>query len=286
MISGVMEAITYLVLFTITAGAGLTNQINKHAVTTLSAVGHPYLAPGVADRADYVLRLELYDSEPNEIYDEDEWFDDHSLPFPEPAVKPNETRAPLQTKYGQLCFLRNTAKWIVAVYETKYSRARSVGMHDTAYTYTLVALEKSDTGTTVSAVYDMSELFPNIHKLCWLNVTADYVYFNAAYNDFAELTNDSTGYLYCLDISNSTIVWATKNLVSSYYGFTICDDYILTGYGFTNEDDFLYVVDRYTGEIVQTIPIKTAHEHIIVRGRFCFVRTYNTNYIFSIVKAK
>jgi hypothetical protein len=282
-----MNIITQTVLlFTTLTGADLAQQINEHPVIQILEVTHPYGAVNVNKKVEYVLQLELYDSEPNEIYDEDEWFDDYGLPYPQPPVKPYETEVPLETKYGHLCFLRSTDEWIVAVYESKHTLTQPVGMHDTASTYTLVALEKAGARTTVFAVHDMSALFPSILRLCGLEVRADYVYFNAAYNDFAELTNDSTGYLYCLDISNSTMVWATKNLVSSYYGFMLYDDYILTGYGFTNEDDFLYVIDRFTGEIVQSIPITTAHEHIVVKGSFCFVRTYNTNYIFSVTQKR
>lgn len=272
-----------LLLLTTRAGASLTDQINQHAVTVLSAVSHPYLAPGVADRAQYVLQLELYDSEPNEIYDEDEWFDDNGLPYPEPPVKLDETTIPLQTKYGHLYVLRKTEKWAVAVYRIACLIDRISQSCDAEFMYTLVILENT-VPVKVHAVYNLSYFYPTILELCWLEASGDYVYFNAAYNDFAELTEGNTGYLYCLDISTGTIVWATRNLVSSYYGFTVYGDYILTGYGFTNEDDFLYVIDRFTGEIVQTIPIKTAHEYILVKGAFCFVRTYNTNYIYKIIQ--
>jgi len=280
-----MNVITQtILLFATLSDTGLIQQINEHLVTYIREVAHPYTVHSTTQRTEHILQLELYDSEPNEIYDEDEWFDDYALPYPAQPVTLNEIKVPVQTQYGNLCFLRNTEKWTVAVYETKYKLNQPVGIHDTAYTYALIALKKTPAGTTVSAVFDVSELFPSILAMCWLEVNEDYVYFNVAYNDFAELTEYKTGYLYCLDITDRTIVWTTKNLVSSYYGFTVYEDYILTGYGFTNEDDFLYVIDRFTGAIVQTIPLKTAHEYIVVKGSLCFVRTYNTNYIFRIIQ--
>ncbi len=279
-------ALLLAVQTSVVAGTNLAVRINEHPVTHIQGLEHPYAVANIRKEAAYMLRLELYDSEPNEIYDEDEWFDDYGLPYREPPVSADETPIPRQTKYGHLCFLRNTEKLCLSVYETKYELNQPVGIHDTAYLYTFVALKKTHDKIIVTAVYDMSELFPSILELCWLEVIGDYVYFNAAYNDFAELTENKTGYLYCFDINTGTIIWTTKNLVSSSYGFTVYEDYIITGYGFTNEDDFLYVIDRFTGEIVQTIPIKTAHEHIIAKGSFFFVRTYNTNYIFRIVKRK
>jgi len=276
MINVITQAI---LLFATLSDTALTQHINEHPVTQIPEVTHPYTAANIRENAQCALQLELYDSEPNEIYDEDEWFDDYDLPYPEPPVNPDGITVPLQTKYGHLYFLRRAEMWTVAVYRIACLIDSIAQSCNTEFMYTLVVLENT-APVKVHAVYNLSYFYPIILELCWLEASGDYVYFNAAYNDFAELSRGNTGYLYCLDINTGTIVWATRNLVSSYYGFTVYDDYILTGYGFTNEDDFLYVIDRFTGKIVQTIPIKTAHEYILVKGAFCFVRTYNTNYIF------
>ncbi|MEO0135943.1 MAG: hypothetical protein ABIL86_00225 [candidate division WOR-3 bacterium] len=45
---------------------------------------------------------------------------------------------------------------------------------------------------------------------------------------------------------------------------------------------FLFVVNRYTGKIIQKIKLDSAPETMIVKGKKLYVRTYNRDYIFAI----
>jgi hypothetical protein len=189
------------------------------------------------------------------------------------------TDIPHSTIYGELKFLRMYNKKYYAIYETVYQLTEVRDIYNEGHKYVLVVLSEID--DTVIA-FNLDRLFPDILEMCWFDAVDDAVYFNATYNGYAEIREEKTGYLYCLDITDSIIVWATRNLVSSYRGFMLYKDHIITGYGFTAEPDFLFVVDRFNGSMTQTIPIKTAHEHIAIKNNRCYVRTYNMNYVYTI----
>ena len=63
--------------------------------------------------------------------------------------------------------------------------------------------------------------------------------------------------------------------------FAIIDDFIICGYGFTAEDDYLYILDKYTGKVLDRILLKTGPDYIYEIGDKLYVRTYNTNYVFD-----
>lgn len=252
--------------------------INATSPIKISAVEHPYFQTGRNTHASTHIELELYYEEPNRIVDEEDWFDQHGFDYPGP-IEMFISDIPHSTSYGELKFLRLHNKQYYAVYETVYRLAEVKDIYDEGYQYTLVIF--STTSDTVIA-FSLDELFPDILEMYWFDAVDNLVYFNATYNGYAEIRNNETGYLYCLDLKDNAIVWATQSLISSYRGFTLYQDHIITGYGFTAEPDFLYVIDRFNGDITQTTPIKTAHEYIIVEHDRCYVRTYNMNYVYTL----
>ena len=57
---------------------------------------------------------------------------------------------------------------------------------------------------------------------------------------------------------------------------------LVCGYGFTGEPDFIYVLDRFSGDLIQTIKLKTAANWLIEKGDRLHVRCYNTDEIYQI----
>ena len=49
----------------------------------------------------------------------------------------------------------------------------------------------------------------------------------------------------------------------------------------TSEPDYLYVVDKYSGQRVSRLPLKTMAEYVFVKGKTVYVHCYNYNCIFS-----
>jgi len=251
--------------------------INTTTPIVINEVTHPYTHEELPAHPTNGLVLELYHEEANQIVDEEDWFDRFGFYYPQP-IDMSVSDIPRSTMYGELKFLRMHNKRYYAIYETVYQLTEAKDIYDEGHNYTLIVLPKtSDT----AIAFDLDRLFPDILEMCWFDAVDDVVYFNATYNGYADIREEKTGYLYSLDITDGIVIWATKNLISSYRGFTLYRNHIITGYGFTAEPDFLYVVNRFNGSTAQTIPIKTAHEYIAIKNNRCYVRTYNMNYVYT-----
>lgn len=92
-----------------------------------------------------------------------------------------------------------------------------------------------------------------------------------------------TGYIVAIDLTDGSVIWKSKNLSSNANNFAILDDIIYAGYGFTDEKDYIYEINKYTGEIINTIPVKTGPDYLYIRDGHLYVRTYDTNYEFELV---
>lgn len=284
------RSITLLTLCLIAAGADnlkeLHTALNNSIPVTIERVGFPYVSEFAQDISKYQLRLELFDQEANDIIDEEEWFDQYHLPFPRPNVQTKRKMIPKHSNYGCLKFSRRSHDHIYALYEEEILLEEPLDIYTSRYEYTLVVFKQSGKDYALDNVFDLSKLFGRILEVYAFDVMDSLVYFNTTFNGYAEIVDEKTGYLYCFDTHHGRILWASTNLTSSYRGFTLYDDHVITGYGFTAEPDFLYIMNRYTGTITQTIPIKTAHEYIIIKNNYCYVRSYNTNYVFLLQQTK
>jgi hypothetical protein len=59
-------------------------------------------------------------------------------------------------------------------------------------------------------------------------------------------------------------------------------EHLICGYGFTAEPDFLYVLERATGKTVSKVPLKSGPDFLIEKDGELFVRTYDTDYVFTV----
>lgn len=94
----------------------------------------------------------------------------------------------------------------------------------------------------------------------------------------------SNAYIIALDLENQVILWQSCPLVSNAFNFAVYDDVIFAGYGFTNEPDYIYCLDINYGTILLEQKVKSGPEFIFERENRLYVRTYDTDYIFDIVR--
>lgn len=203
---------------------------------------------------------------------------------------------PATTRFGELKFFRimdGGAK--LAIYESKEKRKDTPkdgsfdSIYDEVFRYYVVIY---DQGNKEKTIYDLDAFHPGILEMNNSEVVGSVLYFDMNYNGYADIAKNKTGYLAALDLTNGEILWTSKNLTSSYCGFVVYGEYIVSGYGFTAEPDFLYVLNRHNGKVLQTVKLKTAHEAMLVRtsksggNDELHVRTYDTNYVFEISISK
>lgn len=118
--------------------------------------------------------------------------------------------------------------------------------------------------------------------LNWIVPEDNILYFSHSHSTYAKSSHGMNAYLTALDRDTNQIIWRSQPLVCNARNFIIIDSVIICGYGFTAEPDYLYLIDKYTGNILQQIKLKTAPEYIIPKDDKLYVRTYDTNYVFSI----
>ncbi|MBO4375744.1 MAG: hypothetical protein J5811_00480 [Lachnospiraceae bacterium] len=112
-------------------------------------------------------------------------------------------------------------------------------------------------------------------------VTDDYLYLNIDSCTYAETCPDNA-FMMCIDINSGEIVWVSDTLVSNSDNFVRWGDNIITGYGFTAEDDYIYILNRFTGEVTEKIRLKKSPDYFAFVDGDLWVRTYSYDYVFSL----
>lgn len=91
-----------------------------------------------------------------------------------------------------------------------------------------------------------------------------------------------SSYIVAIDVNTNEVIFRSEPLVANGDNFCIVDDTIICGYGFTAEPDYIYLLDRFTGEKYDTIPVNSAAYQFKVVGDTLYVATYNTAYEYTI----
>lgn len=92
-----------------------------------------------------------------------------------------------------------------------------------------------------------------------------------------------TGYLVAVDLETGEVLWRSKDQVASANDILILEDTIITGYGFTDEKDYIYILDKKTGEVVDSYPVDTAPDYLMKDNQTLYCITYGSAYTFDIL---
>ena len=116
-------------------------------------------------------------------------------------------------------------------------------------------------------------------------ITDDYLYVNLYHSTYAESCPDNA-FMMCIDINTGETVWVSEKLTSNSCNFVRWGDNIITGYGFTAEDDYIYILNRFTGEVTEKIKVKKSPDYFAFVDDEIWVRTYSYDYVFKIQDEK
>lgn len=205
------------------------------------------------------VSLNQESKEKNDIIDEEKWFTDNSLAKPE---------FPYSDENYQ--------------YETS---------GDNAYDTYLLTLSDIETGKTIVTLdfsnyrygtkYVKEDYDFISQRIIYAKAKDGVLYVATGHNTYSA-SCAQTAYITAIDLSDYHVIWKTEPLTCNSYSFDFVDDFIICGYGFTDEDDSLKVVDRNTGKVQSDIPVISMPEYIIYQNGKLYVRTYDTNYVYSV----
>ena len=159
------------------------------------------------------------------------------------------------------------------------------------YMYTELKITDEDTGEVICD-YDLNTLAngPDEEKgeysfttqfIRWARRVDDMLYVELSIAGYASEEPNSS-YIVGINLLSDQVVFRTEPQTANCQTFEVVKDTIICGYGFTAEPDHLYILDRYTGERIEEIPVNSAPEHIEAVGDTLYVACYNTAYEFKI----
>lgn len=91
------------------------------------------------------------------------------------------------------------------------------------------------------------------------------LFFNEACITYAQDAQGDCSSIVRVDPTDGQIVWRSRDLVSNNI-FLVLDQVLVTGYGFTAEPDSVFLLDRDSGEVLDSHHLDTAHAYMEFRG--------------------
>jgi len=244
---------------------------------TLAAPPWGYtLADSLGRRAVDVPRLTRLLEAPNSITDDDAWLTRNGFARPGDPTVPAR---PLPFLYRGEARLRviESGDWTLGVYGPP-SAARYLlvaGADGSRRAFDFAAYRRAPAARAGDEGFIEQDI-------AWAEVAAGRLYVAHAHRTYAASSGGQNGYVTALDLATGTLRWRSRPLVSNASTFAVVGDALVTGYGFTSEPDHLFVLDRFTGEVIQEAVVRTAPNWIIPRGDRLFVRAYDADYVFSL----
>ena len=117
--------------------------------------------------------------------------------------------------------------------------------------------------------------------MSWAKIYDGTLYVNIRHDYYAS-EEPNGNYMVAISLDTGDVLWRSESLVAGSYNFQIVKDTIVCGYGFTSEPDYIYLLDRFTGQTMEKIPVNSAPYQIETEGDTLYVATYNTAYEFKI----
>ena len=209
--------------------------------------------------------------EPNDIIDEIDWLADNG--FLDPRV---QTQEGYYLESGQMYIFRGGEDpWKPTSVELYDQEFNTIGILDFEQYISPTRIEYENWPTIPASVKYVEVVEePDGKKTMYVSIS---------HNTYADYYPDNA-YILCIDLDSQTLLWKSEALVSNADNFVIKDGTIFAGYGFTDEDDFVYMLNRYNGEILGKVKVKTGPDFLFERDNQLSVRCYDTNYVFDILE--
>lgn len=213
-----------------------------------------------AQPSDKTLKLTKISQQPNDITDDAEWFDEIGIMMPD-----------------RRNFSDQSFEYSLTGEEPYYPYKADV--IDLGSYHTIAQLDFSKHRFPDNSL--PSDAAFTVESVRYMKSDGFTLYVSVSHSTYAE-SAPHNAYIMALDMRNDyKVLWKSQPLVANADNFEIVDDFIICGYGFTAEDDYLYILDKYTGEVKDRVLVKSGPDYIHEIDDKIYVRTYNTNYVFE-----
>lgn len=221
-----------------------------------------YLTSPIASEEEIFVSLEKLSEEENAITDTEAWFAANGLTQPlSNSMEDGQYRYELVGDNGFYTY-------ILTIYEKESGNFRC-NLDFSEYRYT-------------DNIKAGDEEFVE-QRIWWAQSVDDVLYVAIGHYTYTE-SCPHTGYLVAINLNDMSVIWKSEPCVTNGRTFEIIDNTIVCGYGFTSEPDNLILVNRLDGTVEEKIPIHSMADYIIQKDDVLYVRTYNRNYTFQILR--
>lgn len=192
----------------------------------------------------------------NDIIDTEDWFDKYEIP-------PIDDYYIIDDQYTY--FVEQTSDCVpynIIIYNEQFDTVATVDMTAYMVDEDTKPGDESYTKEGVTHVWSADNI----------------LYISVSHSTYAE-SAPHNAYIIALDMNNDfELIWQSNPLVCNASNFVVYDDFIFTGYGFTSEEDYLYILNRYNGEVIDRDKLKSKPEYMAIVDGMLLIRCYDTDY--------
>jgi outer membrane protein assembly factor BamB len=224
----------------------------------------------IGKKPDTKLSLVMQSAKRNQITDETEWWTSNGLdtPFldPVPSTIPKEFQ-------GQDIGYAIRGDPILAIYGGQYLLAIDPATGAIRFAMDFAAFKMPH--DTLPEQRDLQL------ETEWAALDGNILFVSHCHGDYTAYSKGYNGYISAIDVNTGQLLWHSRTLVSNSNNFLVKGDAILTGYGHSAENHYLYILNKADGRVARQMPIRKSIDWLIEHDSKLFVRTYDTDFVFT-----
>ncbi|MBQ7795563.1 MAG: PQQ-binding-like beta-propeller repeat protein [Lachnospiraceae bacterium] len=238
--------------------ANVENEPDERVLQVKNPSWEYYVKEDIESYSSSTVHLELMKEEANNITDVESWVQEHDVSIP-------------QIPYGD-------EKYFYEYVRDSYPLIKLL-IRDAASGETLFTVDFTDFSIPDECNEEYAD-FVN-EGIRYAKIQDQVLYVATGHNTYTEWAPHN-GYITAVDLESGEVLWKTEPQICNSDNFEIIGDSIVCGYGFTSENDYLYVLNKADGKWIERIPVASAVDYIVRKENTLYVRTYNTDYEFSV----
>lgn len=241
-------------------------QYEAPAITVINPAWQYYTTPYPYFQQEDFVTMDEISHVANDIIDDYEWFDEIGVTMPERGVIEDPS-----TQYTY--YLSSTYGQYEHEYDTVRVHNNWTGMDEAILDFYNFIMPDEYAAGDAPFVNECVNYLQAVDGVLYVSISHSTYAASAPHN----------AYVMALDMNDDyKVIWKSEPLVSNAKNFAIVDGSLICGYGFTDEPDYIYELNRYTGEKMNTVKVKTGPDYFYVIDGKLYVRTYNTNYVYQL----